>query len=62
MTYLSRAISRTFNNITEAIRKAVPAYSGTGKRKPGWPNPARPIDPYHFMRPIPLPVKTHSRR
>lgn len=57
MTYLSRALNEAYNILAATIRRAVPAYNNASKRRPGWPNPGRPLDPYHFMRPVPVPVK-----
>ena len=58
---MARLISLTFEKLSEAMQKAVPAvnYRRNANR---WRMPGQSLTPYHFMRAIPVPVRTQEKR
>jgi hypothetical protein len=61
----SRDFSKKLNNvlvtIADHLHKAVPAVSPK-QMMPRWRNLGRSVTPYHFMKPVPVPVQQPRNR
>jgi hypothetical protein len=56
----SKKVTNVLITIADHLHKAVPAVSQR-QMLPRWRNLGQSITPYHFMRPVPVPVQTRRR-
>ncbi|MBL7719488.1 MAG: hypothetical protein JNL72_11670 [Flavipsychrobacter sp.] len=56
MMKIIRFVNTAMNRLSDALQKAVPAFTNKGAM-PRWRNMGQQVTPYHFLKPVPVPVQ-----